>query len=82
MVIFVAVAGLVLLFVSSYASRKLSAWVGLAGLVLILTGSYVGLFVAPKERHMGDVQRMLYVHRSISCRSCWTIQIRSPWNVG
>jgi heme exporter protein C len=27
-----------------------------------LVGSYVGLFVAPPERHMGDVQRILYVH--------------------
>jgi heme exporter protein C len=36
--------------------------IGLAGIVLLLAGSYIGLFVAPPERHMGDVQRMLYVH--------------------
>jgi heme exporter protein C len=37
-------------------------WVGLAALLLILAGSYIGLFVAPAERHMGDVQRIMYVH--------------------
>ncbi|MDX1385173.1 MAG: cytochrome c biogenesis protein CcsA, partial [Thermoanaerobaculia bacterium] len=25
-------------------------------------GSYLGLFVAPPERHMGDVARLLYIH--------------------
>lgn len=39
-----------------------SNWVGLAGLILLLVGSAVGLFVAPPERHMGDVQRIMYVH--------------------
>jgi heme exporter protein C len=34
----------------------------LTGLALLLIGSYYGLFVAPPERHMGDVQRILYVH--------------------
>jgi heme exporter protein C len=34
----------------------------LTGLALLLVGSYYGLFVAPPERHMGDVQRILYVH--------------------
>jgi heme exporter protein C len=37
-------------------------WVGLVGLVLLLVGSAIGLFVAPAERHMGDVQRIMYVH--------------------
>lgn len=36
--------------------------VGIAGIVLLLAGTYVGLFVAPQERHMGDVQRIMYVH--------------------
>ena len=36
--------------------------VGVAGILLFLVGCYIGLFVAPPERHMGDVQRMLYVH--------------------
>jgi len=35
---------------------------GLAGLVLLFVGSYLGLFVAPSERYMGDVARIMYVH--------------------
>jgi heme exporter protein C len=32
------------------------------GLLLLAVGSYWGLFVAPAEQHMGDVQRIMYVH--------------------
>lgn len=32
------------------------------GAVFLLTGSYLGLFVAPAERYMGNVQRIMYVH--------------------
>ena len=32
------------------------------GVALLLAGSYTGLFVAPRERFMGDVQRIMYVH--------------------
>jgi heme exporter protein C len=39
--------------------RKVVAWCGLA---MLLVGTYLGLFVAPPERHMGDVQRIMYVH--------------------
>jgi len=35
---------------------------GLVGLLLLLVGSYLGLFVAPPDRYMGDVQRIMYVH--------------------
>ncbi len=35
---------------------------GLFGLALLLVGSYIGLFVAPPERYMGEVQRIMYVH--------------------
>jgi heme exporter protein C len=35
---------------------------GLAGLALLLIGSFNGLFVAPSERYMGDVARIMYVH--------------------
>ncbi len=35
---------------------------GLLGLALLLVGSYLGLFVAPAERYMGQVQRLMYVH--------------------
>ena len=32
------------------------------GVLCLLVGSYWGLFVAPKETFMGDVQRIMYVH--------------------
>lgn len=32
------------------------------GVILLLVGSYFGLFVAPAERYMGEVQRIMYVH--------------------
>jgi heme exporter protein C len=32
------------------------------GLLCLVAGSVVGLFVAPKEQYMGDVQRIMYVH--------------------
>jgi heme exporter protein C len=38
-------------------------WVlGGLGLVLLVAGSWIGLFHAPSEQHMGDVQRIMYVH--------------------
>ena len=32
------------------------------GVLCLLIGSYLGLFVAPPEHFMGDVQRIMYVH--------------------
>ena len=32
------------------------------GVLLLLIGSYIGLAVAPAERFMGEVQRIMYVH--------------------
>ena len=32
------------------------------GVLLLLWGSYWGLFLAPRESYMGDVQRIMYVH--------------------
>jgi heme exporter protein C len=32
------------------------------GIACLLAGSYLGLFVAPPERMMGEVQRIMYVH--------------------
>lgn len=38
-------------------------WIFVAlGVVLLLVGSYFGLFVAPAEQYMGNVQRIMYVH--------------------
>jgi heme exporter protein C len=36
--------------------------VGLLGLAMVLYGSWLGLFVAPPDKYMGDVQRIMYVH--------------------
>lgn len=33
-----------------------------AGTLLLLSGSWYGLFVAPAEQYMGQVQRIMYVH--------------------
>jgi len=32
------------------------------GVICLLIGSWYGLFVAPAEKYMGDVQRIMYVH--------------------
>jgi heme exporter protein C len=43
----------------------LSRWplfLGLLGVALFCVGSWMGLFVAPPDRFMGDVMRILYVH--------------------
>jgi heme exporter protein C len=45
--------------------KLISKWIhvlGITGLVLLFVGSWIGLFVAPSERFMGDVQRIMYVH--------------------
>lgn len=41
--------------------RKAQIFIAL-GVLLLLSGSYIGLFVAPAETFMGDVQRIMYVH--------------------
>lgn len=45
--------------------KPLNMWIkicGVIGVVLLIVGSWIGLFVAPAERFMGDVQRIMYVH--------------------
>src|SRR5688572_4331563 len=32
------------------------------GVLFLIVGSYFGLFVAPPEHYMGEVQRIMYVH--------------------
>ena len=60
-------------------------WAGLVAVVLLLIGSYIGLFVAPAERHMGDVQRIMYVHvptawNALLCFTCaFVAAIGSLW---
>jgi len=55
------VLGAFMLFVDRYEDqvRRTGSWLGP---VLLIAGSYLGLFVAPPERHMGEVQRIMYVH--------------------
>jgi heme exporter protein C len=47
---------------------------GILALLLLLAGSANGLFVAPPERHMGEVQRIMYVHvpTAWACLLCFT----------
>ena len=60
-------------------------WVGAGGLGLLLVGCYIGLFIAPPERHMGDVQRIFYVHVTTAkiallvCTVAFFLAIVSLW---
>src|SRR5437762_11236868 len=40
----------------------LAAFLIIFGVLFLLVGSYLGLFVAPPEHYMGNVQRIMYVH--------------------
>ncbi|HSP14896.1 MAG TPA: cytochrome c biogenesis protein CcsA [Thermoanaerobaculia bacterium] len=54
---------LFLLIVDNPSGRARRAGVLIvAGIVLLLLGSYWGLFIAPPETYMGQVQRIMYVH--------------------
>lgn len=59
---------------------------GLLGLALLLVGSFMGLFVAPAERHMGDVSRILYIHpptawiSMLSFSAAFVFAIASLWS--
>jgi heme exporter protein C len=48
--------------------------IALSGICLI-TGAFEGLFVAPAEEHMGDVQRIMYVH----VPTAWTAMLVLTW---
>jgi heme exporter protein C len=45
------------------------------GLLCLLAGSYNGLVVAPAEQHMGDTQRIMYVH----VPTAWTAMLVLTW---
>ncbi len=49
------------MFISRLWTRFPLALLG-TGALLLIAGSYYGLAVAPPERYMGDVQRIMYVH--------------------
>ncbi len=42
----------------------------------LLAGSYLGLFVAPPEHYMGDVQRIMYVH----VPTAWNAMLALTWS--
>lgn len=50
--------------------RKLHL-LGLAGLVLLVTGSALGLLATPPEQHMGEVQRIFFIHVA----SAWNLML-------
>jgi len=44
-------------------------------LIFLIAGTYYGLFVAPAEEHMGEVQRIMYVH----VPTAWTAMLVLSW---
>jgi heme exporter protein C len=61
----VAISGIVLAFLVitfDDGKRSLPFILIALGAVLLLIGSYYGIFVAPPEHFMGNVQRIMYVH--------------------
>ncbi len=50
---------------------KLTNVLGLLGVAMYLYGCYDGLFIAPADRFMGDIQRIMYVH----VPSAWTTMV-------
>ncbi len=49
--------------------------VALVGALLLGAGSYYGLAISPPEEHMGDVQRIMYVH----VPAAWTSMLVLTW---
>jgi heme exporter protein C len=47
----------------------------IASIILLTAGTYYGLFVAPAEEHMGQVQRIMYVH----VPTAWTAMLVLTW---
>ncbi|MFT7518540.1 MAG: heme exporter protein C [Kiritimatiellia bacterium] len=43
--------------------------VGIIGLAILVYGQYYGLVLAPPDRHMGDVARILFVHVPVAINS-------------
>lgn len=47
----------------------------LLGIVCLFAGTYDGLAIAPAEQHMGDVQRIMYIH----VPTAWTSMLVLTW---
>lgn len=54
---------------------RMPAGLMLLGLGFLLVGSYLGLFVAPPESYMGEVQRIMYVH----VPTAWNAMLALTW---
>jgi len=46
-----------------------------SAVIFLFAGTYYGLFVAPSEEHMGEVQRIMYVH----VPTAWTAMLVLTW---
>jgi len=57
-------------------SNRIPAAFVVIGALLLLAGSYYGLAISPPEEHMGDVQRILYVH----VPTAWTAMLVLTWS--
>lgn len=67
MIVHVLLTALAVLFVAGglYAAIRFAAVrasIAVLGLALLASGAWYGLFRAPPDREMGDVQRIMYVH--------------------
>lgn len=51
---------------------------GVLGFVLLVIGSFLGLTMAPSERHMGDVARIVYIH----VPTAWSMLLASTFAFG
>jgi heme exporter protein C len=56
-------------------SMRIPLLVILAGALLLGAGSYYGLAISPPEEHMGEVQRIMYVH----VPTAWTCILVLTW---
>ena len=56
-------------------SNRIPAVFVVIGALLLIAGSYYGLAISPPEEHMGDVQRILYVH----VPTAWTAMLVLTW---
>jgi heme exporter protein C len=54
---------------------KLPAVLVVLGTLCLLAGTYDGLVIAPSEQHMGDVQRIMYIH----VPTAWTAMLVLTW---
>jgi heme exporter protein C len=69
---------------AEYATRRRGLLIGLgvASVVLVAGGQYYGLAVAPPERDMGDVYRIIYAHVPEEWTSLMALTLNFAFSVG